>query len=261
MNVKTVVKVMNFHSLLRVDAAIKSATMYSQMESELTTMMGIIQNNRNLKLDKRIVMPDPELPALRIFIGSDLGFCGSINTAVSSVLARDTYNEKIIVGRKVRKSQPASLVITREDYEQHFDLIQEYLTRAVRERCWSSVELVYNKFYNVSCVKQEIKRIYPIRLPDSAKDVGNEWDDFEIDGNPIRLLEQMTISCLVYEVKIAAASAFASENIMRQNATSESLKKLDEMEEDSVKAERKDKSQKSFKKTIDIFVNQKSIKG
>src|SRR5699024_5379187 len=71
MNVKAVVKVMNFHALLRVEASRKQAERYQAMESELENMMRIVMNNRNLRLDKRIALPDPALPALRIYLGSD----------------------------------------------------------------------------------------------------------------------------------------------------------------------------------------------
>ena len=86
------------------------------------------------------------------------------------------------------------------------------------------------------------------------------WDDFEIEGDAQELLEDMMISCLIYEVRIAAASAYAAENIMRQNATSESLKKLDEMESEATRVERKKKNQAAFRKTIDSFIKQKSLR-
>ena len=38
MNVKAVVKVMNFHALLRVEASSKRALMYQTMEEELAAM-------------------------------------------------------------------------------------------------------------------------------------------------------------------------------------------------------------------------------
>ena len=79
MNVKAVVKVMNFHALLRVEASGQQALKYSTMEEELSDMMRILQNNQNLRLDKRIRLPDEGLPVLRIYLGSDLGFCGSVN--------------------------------------------------------------------------------------------------------------------------------------------------------------------------------------
>ena len=75
MNVKAVVKVMNFHALLRVEASGRQAVKYNTMEEELSAMMSILQNNQNLRLDKRIHLPDMSLPVLRIYLGSDLGFC------------------------------------------------------------------------------------------------------------------------------------------------------------------------------------------
>lgn len=258
MNVKAVVKVMNFHALLRVENSGQEALKYSTMEDELSAMMQILQSNRNLRLDKHIRLPDPNLPVLRIYLGSDLGFCGSVNTSVSSVLQHDAAGEKIVIGKKLRRSSEVSLYLSQEEYHQNFEKVRIYLERAVRERCWSAVEIVYNHYYNVSCVKQEIKRIYPLEAKTNEA-IANEWDDFEINGDAQRMLEDMTISCLAYEMRIAAASAYAAENIMRQNATSESLKKLDEMEAEATRLERKEKNQKSFQKTIDSFVKQKSL--
>ena len=261
MNVKAVVKVMNFHALLRVDASGKKAMMYSTMEEELSSMMRILQSNRNLKLDKRIRLPDENLPVLRIYIGSDLGFCGNVNTSVSSVLQRDTDSEKIVIGKKLHKPADTMLYLSREEYTNDFEGVRDYLEKAVRARCWSAVEIVYNHYYNVTSIKQEIKRIYPLTEKNEEEVVPlNEWDDFEIEGDAERLLEDMTISCLIYEVHIAAASAYASENIMRQNATSESLKKLDEIEAETTRLKRKEKNQAAFKKTIDSFVKQRSLK-
>lgn len=261
MNVKAVVKVMNFHALLRVDSSGRKANMYSTMEEELSDMMRIIQSNRNLRLDQHIKLPDAKLPKLRIYIGSDLGFCGSINTGVSSMLHADTDSEKLVVGRKLRRTGEISLYLTREELDSGFHKIREYLERAVKERCWSAVELVYNHYYNVSSVKLIEKRIYPLDTSaETDAELIHEWDDFEIEGDIDDLLEDMTVSCLIYEVQIAAASAYASENIMRQNATSESLKKLDEMEAEENRQMRKARTQESFKKTIDSFVKQKSLR-
>lgn len=261
MNVKAVVKVMNFHALLRVESSGRQALMYGAMEEELSDMMRILQSNRNLRLDKRIRLPDESLPVLRIYLGSDLGFCGSVNTSVSSVLRHDAGAEKIVIGRKLRWPAEVSLYLSQEEYSGNFGKVREYLERAVRERCWSAVELVYNHYYNVSSVKQENRRIYPLAASQEETELSNEWDDFEIEGDAQRLLEDMTISCLVYELRIAAASAYASENIMRQNATSESLKKLDEIEAEATRVQRKEKNQASFRKTIDSFIKQKSLQG
>lgn len=261
MNVKAVVKVMNFHALLRVEASSKRALMYQTMEEELAAMMQIIQSNRNLRLDKCIKLPDPGLPVLRIYLGSDLGFCGSVNTYVSTTLQKDTRTEKIVIGRKLRRPAEVSLFLTQEDFAENFEEVRAYLEKAVHECCWSAVEIVYNHYYNLTTVKQEVKRIYPLTEQTETTTYANEWDDFEISGDAQKLLEKMIISCMAYEVRIAAASAYASENLMRQNATSESLKKLDEMEAEALRVQRKEKNQNSFRKTIDSFVKQKSLRG
>ncbi len=258
MNVKAVVKVMNFHALLRVDAARRSADKLLAMEEELSAMMSIVLNNRNLRLDKRVKLPDPNLPALRIYLGSDYGFCGSVNSTVSSELAKDSSGEKVVIGKKLRHTGDASLFITQEQFSNDFETIRGYLERAVKKRCWSAVELVYNHYYNMSSIKQITKRIYPLEADEETE---ISWDDFMVEGDVDSLLEDMTISCLVYEVKIAASSAYAAENIMRQNATSESLKKLDEIEEEETRVMRKEKNRAAFQKTIDSYVKQKSLGG
>lgn len=259
MNVKAVVKVMNFHALLRVDASRKRAEKLSDMEEELSAMMRIVLNNRNLRLDKRIRLPDPSLPPLRIYLGSDLGFCGGVNASVSSALAQDGDGEKVVVGKKLRRTEETSLFLTREEYESGPERVYAYLERAVKERCWSAVELVYNHYYNMSSIKQVTRRIYPMEA--QAGEMENQWDDFVIEGDAESLLNDMTVSCLVYELQIAAASAYAAENIMRQNATLESLKKLDELEEEALRQARKEKNQLAFQKTIDSYVKQKSLGG
>lgn len=257
MNVKAVVKVMNFHALLRVDASRKRAEKLAAMEEELAAMMRIVLNNRNLRADKRIRLPDPNLPPLRIYLGSDLGFCGGVNATVSSALNQDRGGEKVVVGKKLRPPAQVSLFLTREEYEARPDRVYEYLDRAVKEQCWSAVELVYNHYYNMSSIKQTARRIYPLEA--QPEEIENQWDDFVIEGDVEGLLNDMTVSYLVYELQIAAASAYAAENIMRQNATMESLKKLDELDEEALRQARKEKNQQAFQKTIDSYVKQKSL--
>ena len=258
MNVKAVVKVMNFHALLRVDASRKRAEKLLDMEEELEAMMRIVLGNRNLRLDKRVKLPDPSLPRLRIYLGSDFGFCGGVNATVSAALKRDAESEKIVVGKKLRHGAEVSLYLTQEQYEQDFDSVKQYLERAVKKRPWSAVELVYNHYYNMTSIKQVERRIYPMEQP--PEEESEPGADFIIEGDVEEMISDMTVSYLVYELKIAAASAYAAENILRQNATSESLKKLDEREEEETRRARKLKNAASFQKTIDSYVKQKSLR-
>ena len=53
-NIKNVVKVMNFHSLLRVDKAKKNADKFRELQTEIEDVVSIILNNQNLNLDHKI---------------------------------------------------------------------------------------------------------------------------------------------------------------------------------------------------------------
>ena len=262
MKIKAVVKVMNFHSLLRVDSSRKKAEHYASMENELVQMMRIIVNNRNLKLDKLIKDPDPSLPILRFYIGSDYGFCGNVNTSVMSMMNDVDNVEMVMIGKKLRNMEGASVHMLQEEVYDRFDEIKDYLVRAIRERTWSAIEIAYNRYYNSGLIKPQIDRIYPLDLKDDGTtDEAALLADFMIEGDPKELLQGMMISYLQYEMKIALASAYASENLMRQNSTSESLKKIDEMEEEDLKNERKERNAAAFRKTTDSYVKQKALAG
>ena len=60
MNLKNVVKVMNFHSLVRVDNAKKTAESFFMSEVALTEMINKIIYNKNLIIDKKKLIPNPK---------------------------------------------------------------------------------------------------------------------------------------------------------------------------------------------------------
>ena len=88
MKIKSVVKVMNFHSLLKVDKARRRAEKYFAYEKGLTDFVDNILNNRNLILDKKMLKLDKKQKPLNIYIGNDLGFCGNFNSNVNRVGGR-----------------------------------------------------------------------------------------------------------------------------------------------------------------------------
>ena len=55
-SVENIVKVMNFHSLIRVDKAKREAAKYFNVGDELAKILYQIMNNRNLTLDKKILL-------------------------------------------------------------------------------------------------------------------------------------------------------------------------------------------------------------
>ena len=57
-SIKNVVKVMNFHSLLRVDKARKKAENYLKVGNEITKILSEILYNKNIGLNKEIDITD-----------------------------------------------------------------------------------------------------------------------------------------------------------------------------------------------------------
>ena len=257
MNIKAIVKVMNFHALLRVDRAHKEADQYQMLEREVARMVDIIQNNRNFILDRWVLKPKEGAPRLRIFIGSDLGFCGAVNASVNAVLDKEARENTLIsIGRKLRSRDKVALAVTREEFEPRYGEIEAYLAEAVRKRKYSGIDMIYDHYYNMSRIELVERTIFPVEFERSTEETYKE--DFSVEGGDVNeLMEELLITYLNYEVKSAAVNAFASENILRQNATNDSLKRIDEMEERSLWAERKARNLKAARRVIDSYTKTK----
>ncbi|MFI3172804.1 MAG: FoF1 ATP synthase subunit gamma [Eubacteriales bacterium] len=260
MNVKKIVKVMNFHALLRVDAARNTADSYMVLQEEISAMIDIVLNNKNLQLDRRILKPKKNQPELNIYIGSDYGFCGGVNSAINAHLAKDQANKstKISIGKKLRKYGDTNLHIAYEELESYRDEIERLCYEAIHDRKFSSINLIYNHYYNMTTITPVRSCIYPMKKSSSTT---RYTGDFVIEGNPATMLENMVLSYLRYQINIAYANSYASENIMRQNATRQSLQKIEEKEEEETMLYRREKNRKSFAKVIDSFVKRKSLGG
>lgn len=258
MKIKSVVKVMNFHALLRVDAARRKAEKYMLLEQEVSEMINIIAHNRNFQLDRRIAAPSAKAPALNLYIGSDYGFCGSVNYSVSHNIQQDS-GIKITIGKKLHSREDVLLRYTREDFEQNESLIRPFLVDAVSELKYSQINIIYNEYKNSSEIHLVRRKIFPL---DTQKPVDeNCRGDFILEGDPAALLEKLMISYLDYEVKIAFVNSYASENVTRQNTTAQSLKKIEEREEDEQMAVRKKRNKAAFDKVIDTYTKKVSLGG
>jgi F0F1-type ATP synthase gamma subunit len=253
MKIKTIVKVMNFHSLLHVDSARRISEKYIRMESEVSRIIDLIVNNRNFILDKLALRTDESQPELNIYIGSDYAFCGSMNAVVNAAIAEDEEAEKIIVGKKLRRTAPRTLMtMPREGLDKEFEKLQDLLEASLEGRSHSAVNVVYNHYYYSGRIGFRRKRIYPIVLTGEAENFYTE--DFTVEGSTEELLLALCAAYVGYELKIAATNSFASENVMRQNATTESLKKIDEREAEEKVIEAKRKKQASFRRVLDSYV-------
>jgi F0F1-type ATP synthase gamma subunit len=260
MKIKNIVKVMNFHALLHIDAARRMTEKYIRMESEVQKIIDIIVNNRNFILDKIALDPNENAPQLNIYIGSDYSFCGGLNKQVLNAMMQDSDADKITVGRKMRiQNLPGlKLAMTKEEFDENYNEVEALLEDSVFHLRHSSINVVYNHYYNAGRIALRHRKVFPIPL---AADPEGYIEDFVVEGDVDALLRRLTSTYASYEVRIASVNSFAAENIMRQEATTESLKKIDEIEEEEMRVQRKENRLKSFAKAQEGYVRQSTYGG
>lgn len=259
--IKNVVKVMNFHALIRVDKSKRRAARYMEMEKELYHMMDLIMNNRNLILDKNMLKTYPDRPALTIYLGSDLGFCANYNSQVNEILARDTEGDKVLIGKKLRKqTEHVLLRMERAEFDSRIGEVEEILRDSIIHKKHSAIHIVFNRYINATQITLDTEQIYPFVM-EAGADRSNYRDDFLIDGDVEDLLIELVTTYLSYQIRITGYSGYAAENVMRQNTTSESLKKIEERENEALMEARRERRQEEFSKTIENFSKMKNRNG
>ncbi len=252
MRIKSVVKVMNFHSLLRVDSSKKKAEKYSGYEQSVREFIDNILNNSNMILDKKSIQMNNNGKELNIYIANDLGFCGSFNSNITEMLKKDTNDDKIIIGKKIIKDKTYDNVIlsmSKDEYFQSSGEINRIMFESIRDKKYKSINLIYNHYYNVSRIERVKQKILPLDKTNGNPE--DYQDDFAVEGNINSILLNVVALYLGYEIKVAVENSYASENIMRQMITKESLKKIDEIEEEKTREERKERQAKNLKKQLD----------
>ena len=254
MNVKNVVKVMNFHSLLRVDRSRKAAKVYAYLGDTVSEMIDNIVNNRNIMLDYKFFRVNPNMPSLNIYIGGDMGFCGNLNSIVNRKVLEDEEAYKIIIGRKIRTpkgDERVLLTMTREQFSEDNNAVLEILEDAFLNKKFSKINLIYNHYYNSSELEFVSKQLFP--MPKHLHSDNDYQEDFAYEGDIETILTQLVLLYLKYELEIAFEVSSAALNITRQNSTTESLKKIDEREEFLWNKRIREEREKEFGKVLDNY--------
>ena len=237
---------MNFHSLLRVDKAKRKADNYKVLEEEILSFMNKVLNNKNLNLDKRLITSKPDGKIVNFYIGNDLGFCGNFNSSVKHVAEEDKGVIKIVVGEKIfMNKDDVALNIAKEDFYNDFKKVEDIIKPLLINRRIKEINAIFNRYYNVNNIKLEKKKLFPLEFDDSKN-----TEDFVIETDASSMFEDLLLLYIECELQIIESNSWAAENIMRQNLTSESLKKIDEIEEEKQKQVRKEKKYQAFKKQM-----------
>ena len=260
MSIRNVVKVMNFHSLLRVDKSRNLSKKFTAMEEVLTDMIDNIVNNRNIALDYNTLRVKDTQPELNIYIGSDMGFCNNLNSLVKRILTSEEDKSKhIIIGRKIRQQNKENLLLfqTREEYDEDTSSVMNLLEDSIRSLAYSKINIIYNHYFNSTQVQLVNKQIFPIEKKNKIEEENQYKEDFVFEGEIDGLLINLVVLYAKYSMEIAAAASYAAENISRQNVTTESLHKIDEREEAMQIQDRRVVKDKQFAKVLDNYTKLK----
>ena len=252
-NIKNIVKVMNFHSLVRVDKSKREASKFFGVEEEIRKIIYQITNNTNLKLDKKILVENDEGIILNVYIGNDLGFCGDFNYQLQRSIKEDKNSSKIIIGKKIFNNDDKSILlqIEKKNFLEEYNKMDDIISKFVYEKQIKEINAYYNHYYSVNDIRFEKVKLFPLDI--NAYDDVDLDVDFVIETDINEFLSDILSLSICYQIKMFESNSFASENIMREKITSESLDRIDKIEYEKNIRETKEKKEESFKKQINNY--------
>lgn len=249
-SIKNVVKVMNFHSLLRVDKAKKRAENYLQVGNEITTILSEILYNKNLVLDKQMLVPDKDMPILDIYIANDYGYCGDFNSSVRRAILKNPNNDKIIIGKKiVYKDSQTVLKIEKDDFENRFIEIQHYIEKSLIDMSYSEINIYYNHYYSSTTFGFKKIRVFPIEFSGEYY----EGNDFVAETDLQKMLKSLVSFYICYQLKMCECISEAAENLNRNQITRMALDRIEEQEIEDRNAMLRKKNEKACFENVENF--------
>ena len=250
MKIKNVVKVMNFQALIRMDKALQEADKYRDVGKEITDILSRIMYNKNLILDKKILIPDPSKPKLNIYIANDYGFCGNFNSSISRQIKKDIDAYKIIIGKKINYSDDKTILkIAKEDFIKRFLEIERCIDESITSGNYSEINVYYNHFYSLTSFEFVKIQLFPVEF----KGEYYEGEDFVMETDVSHVLGSLMTFYICYELKMCESISYAAENVLRSQITSSALDKIKEKEEEMKHEEMKLRKEKSVLKSVENF--------
>ena len=250
MRIKNVVKVMNFHSLLRVDKARKRADKYLNVGKEITEILSTILYNKNLVLDKKVLIPNPNNPVLDIYIANDYGFCGDFNAAVRRAINKNPNNDKIIIGTKITyKDEKTVMKIEKDNFNEEFYKIENYIDKSLIEMNYSEINVYYNHYYSSTSFEFKKIRLFPVEF----KGEYYEGKDFVAETDLEKMIKSLVSFYICYQLKMCECISEAAENMERNQITRMALDKIEEIETEQHNQELRKKTEKAVKKNVENY--------
>ena len=249
-SIKNVVKVMNFHSLLRVDKARKKADKFLTVGEEITKILEEILYNKNLVLDKQALIPDKNKPILDIYVANDYGYCGDFNSAVRKAIIQNADNHKIIIGTKILyKDEKTVLKIEKDLFNENFAKIQHYIEKSLIDMSYSEINIYYNHYYTSTTFDFKKVNVFPLEFK------GKYYDgvDFVAETDLQMILKSLVSFYICYRLKMCECISEAAENLNRNQITSMALDKIEEKEMEERNFELRKKNEKACFKNVENY--------
>lgn len=250
MRIKNVVKVMNFHSLLRVEKAKKQAEKYRNVGDEVTDIVRKIMYNKNLILDKKVLIVDKTKPILNIYLANDYGFCGDFNASIRRQMKLDVDCYKIVIGSKITlEDDKIILKISKEDFYNRFYEIEQAIYNALDNMEYSEIKLYYNHYNSSSSFSFKEIKLFPIEFDGEYY----EGKDFVAETDPEKMIRSLVGFYICYQIRMCESISLAAENLNRSQITKLALDRIEEKEEEEKYEEIREKNEKVIAKTVDNF--------
>ncbi len=249
-SIKNVVKVMNFHSLLRVDKARKRADKFLTVGKEITKILEEILYNKNLVLDKQALIPDKDKPILDIYIANDYGYCGDFNSAVRRAILQNVDNYKIIIGTKILyKDDKTVLKVEKDLFNEEFSKIQHYIEKALIDMSYSEINIYYNHYYTSTTFEFRKINVFPLEFS------GDYYSgvDFVAETDLQKMLKSLVSFYVCYQLKMCECISEAAENLNRNQITSMALDKIEEKEVEERNFELRKKNEEACFKNVENY--------
>lgn len=252
-SIGNIVRVMDFHALARIDKARSTAQKTRLTEALLEKTIRQISYNKNLNIDKKLLVSNKDGVDLNIYIGSDLSFCGDFNSTILAELMNDKSDAKIVVGQKIYNAANENFLyaISKEDFYRDASRISQIIDELLSDNRIRSVNVIYNKYYSIDDIRLEKEQIFPVNLPETE---GDNYDvDYVIEHDANRILCNVMAVYLNFKVKIAETSSWAAENVNREKIARESLKRIDDLKEEKRLEENQKKRYEELSTQIENF--------
>lgn len=241
---------MNFHSLLRVDKARKTADKYLTVGEEITKILTTILYNKNLVLDKKVLLPDKNNPILDIYIANDYGFCGDFNAAVRRAINKNKDNYKIIIGSKISyKDDKTVIKIDKDNFQQDFYKIENYIDKSLIDMTYSEINVYYNHYYSSTSFEFKKINLFPLEFNGEYY----EGKDFVAETDLNLMIKSLVSFYICYQLKMCECISEAAENMERNQITRMALDKIEELEEEERNEEFRKKTEIAVKKNVENY--------